>query len=614
MRNLFLIALFSGVLAMITSCELPGADAATQEEVAEASERLQDFLREYDAKLLATNPCLATFSGSRVGWDRLSSGDDSRHFENEGLLVAWMERMDREVDTSQLDPWTLMHYHLFRAYAGQQQQAYRWRLSSFPSDPTEADGINALLTRAHPMETPADAEAFVKRLEALPALLRQWQVRLGQAQRDSLLPTRTVIAQVRHDAVQVAGIMTADSHLVADPAHPWLQRIYTYADAHPELSVEGANLRRRAWEAYSFECIPEYNHLLQWFYQAESTADSFKVVSQLPSGAQYYNYLLSSYAGVPTTGNDAYTLGTHKIDEVEKELRELITQEKFPGGVAKFIDSLRVSHELYLYNPSPAGKVEFSQRVSRMHDSLCSGLKKMADFQPAYQVHFAITEVISKERESPFLWEVISGTSSANLSMNMACRSQLESWRWPAMLAGQGVPGRLLPEAFHSAIRDSFLLFRQQMDAPWFFEGWALYSTSLPFEQGLYRDSVYVRSVLLNQLIHAVILVVDAGLHSNQWTVPQAELFLREKTPLTSDEIRQVVRQVLDHPGASVASVAGCERIRAWRDQAEKAARKNFSASAFHFLLLRKGPLPVPVMEREIRLWLSPSQPEAPES
>lgn len=614
MRRLFLIAIFLYVVSGLTSCELPGNDVATQEEVALASARLQAFLREYDERLLAIDPNLATLNGSREGYDKLSPMDEARQQEKQGLLIAWMERMSREVDTNQLDPWSAMHYFLFKAYADQQEQDYRWRNVGFPRDPADLPGLDVLLSTAHPLQTPADAEAFVKRLEALPGLLKQWQVRLEAAEHDSLLPVRSVLADVRRKAVQSAGLVTADSHLVADPGNAWILRINSFTETHPELGNTGANLRRRAWEAYSYESMPEYNHLLQWFYKTEAKADTVRVVRSMPSGSQWYNYLLSRYAGVPTTADDAYTLGLHRVDELENELRKLITAEKFPGSVPKFIDSLRVSQELYLFNAGPAGKVEFVQRVSRMHDSLSSGLKKFTDLMPSYPVTFSATEVPAKEGEAALQWMPKSGEAPGRLTLNLGCRDQLESWRWPAQLVQQGVPGRLLPEAYHAAIRDSFMIFRRLTDAPWYFEGWALYSVSLPWETGLYKDSTYARSMLLNELIHAVTLVVDAGMHSNQWTLPQAELYIKEKTPLSEGQRKMLIRGVLENPGASVASVAGCERIRKWRAAAEQSSMKNFSAPAFHYLLLRKGPLPVPVMEREIRLWLAPSTPEEPES
>jgi uncharacterized protein (DUF885 family) len=592
----------------VAGCELPKAEVGTQEEVAKASAQLHKLLHDYDSTWMAQDGLYALRNGSRPTAASAIAQDDAHLQVEIGILTAWRERLAREIDTTHLDEVAEQDRRLFMAYADQRFAAYKMRRFPFPVDALPSPGTDAFFRRLLPLETAADAQAYLSRLQELPALLRQWQADLRQREADSLLPPAFVLRQVRRAAIHSAGIATLDSHLVADPAHPWLQRLSAFAETQPELAGQRDAMSRKAWETYAYQAIPEYNQLLEWFLQQEAEADTFKVLSQFKGGNEWYGYQLSQYAGAPTTPDDAYTLGMTVTDKLSMEMEELLRKERFPGGIKIYMDSLRRSREWHLFPAGPQGRQDFTQAVRRMQDSLERKTPEVVEGLPPFSMRLRFAESLTFDGGSP--WSVSKGPGDTlSLVLDLGARDRLESWRWRAELVRTALPGSELMKCFDRRIHDSIPPFRRELGATWLSEGWGLYSLRLPIELGWYTDSAYRKSVIIEELMSAALLVTDAGLHANGWKQTDAERYLREHTPMGESEIDEAIRNMLAKPGATVAAVAGCERIKAWRDQASKALGQKFRLPAFHQQLLQKGALPVTLLQAEMDALLRQSSP-----
>jgi uncharacterized protein (DUF885 family) len=140
---------------------------------------------------------------------------------------------------------------------------------------------------------------------------------------------------------------------------------------------------------------------------------------------------------------------------------------------------------------------------------------------------------------------------------------------------------------------------------PAFVEGWALYAERLGLEAGFYRDPYRNFGRLTYEMWRACRLVVDTGLHALGWTRDQAIEYLAGHTALSRHEIRTEIDRYISWPGQALAYKMGERAIRELRREAEGALGAGFDRRAFHDRVLENGPVPLGVLQAEVRRWIA---------
>jgi uncharacterized protein (DUF885 family) len=136
-------------------------------------------------------------------------------------------------------------------------------------------------------------------------------------------------------------------------------------------------------------------------------------------------------------------------------------------------------------------------------------------------------------------------------------------------------------------------------------EGWALYSETLGYEMGLFKDPYQRFGTLSDEMLRAMRLVVDTGIHSKGWTREQAIVFFRENTLLSERDIVKEVERYICNPSQATSYKIGELRIMALRSRAKATLGAKFDIRQFHDVILRDGALPLDVLEQQVEAWLA---------
>jgi uncharacterized protein (DUF885 family) len=151
--------------------------------------------------------------------------------------------------------------------------------------------------------------------------------------------------------------------------------------------------------------------------------------------------------------------------------------------------------------------------------------------------------------------------------------------------------------------------FRRLLDYTAYVEGWALYAESLGQRLRLFGDPAQQIEHLGAEMLRAVRLVVDTGLHHRGWTREQAIAYYVAHVVSTTEDVAVDAAREIDRyiswPGQALAYKVGQLRIQALRAEAEKALGDRFEVRAFHDKLLGSGALPLSVLETEMRAWIA---------
>ena len=140
--------------------------------------------------------------------------------------------------------------------------------------------------------------------------------------------------------------------------------------------------------------------------------------------------------------------------------------------------------------------------------------------------------------------------------------------------------------------------YRKWMNFNSYAEGWALYAERLAWELGAYEDDPYGNLGRLQyELLRAVRLVVDTGLHTKQWSSEQALDYMWENTGLDEQKLRDEIARYLVAPAQAVSYLIGMHTILDARERAMEALGDNFSLAEFHDCILSSGEIPLPFID-----------------
>jgi uncharacterized protein (DUF885 family) len=99
-------------------------------------------------------------------------------------------------------------------------------------------------------------------------------------------------------------------------------------------------------------------------------------------------------------------------------------------------------------------------------------------------------------------------------------------------------------------------------------------------------------------------LVVDTGLHAKGWTRQQAIDYLASRTALSLHEITTESDRYISWPGQALGYKMGELKIRELRARAEADLGEAFDLREFHDVILRNGPVPLPVLDELVEAWI----------
>jgi uncharacterized protein (DUF885 family) len=145
----------------------------------------------------------------------------------------------------------------------------------------------------------------------------------------------------------------------------------------------------------------------------------------------------------------------------------------------------------------------------------------------------------------------------------------------------------------------------EYMNSAAFTEGWALYSETLGAEFGLYDDPASYFGHLNDELMRAVRLVVDTGMHTKGWSREQAIAYMQENLGYSEARAANQVQRYMVWPAQALSYKTGALKILELRARARAALGDKFSLPKFHAIVIGEGTLPLPILEARVDRWIA---------
>jgi len=117
---------------------------------------------------------------------------------------------------------------------------------------------------------------------------------------------------------------------------------------------------------------------------------------------------------------------------------------------------------------------------------------------------------------------------------------------------------------------------------------------------GIYTTPYEYFGKLTYEMWRACRLVVDTGIHAFGWTREEAVNFMAKNTALSLHEVNTEIDRYISWPGQALSYKIGELKIRELREKAENELGSLFNIREFHEVILEKGTVTLPLLEKRI--------------
>ncbi|MGB5816112.1 MAG: DUF885 domain-containing protein [Thermoanaerobaculia bacterium] len=545
--------------------------------------------------VLEENPFYATYVGNHDYDDRLPSAslaDEARRAE------YWQETLERlaAIDRSSLAAEEQINYDMFESQVSDRVTAFELNDHLIPI--TAESGFHtgfARLADRVPLATVEGYENYISRLRAFPDLVDQYIEVMRQGIAEGYVLPRVVL-----DGYE----STIDAHIVEEVAESVFWKPFESfpttvpADEHERL--------REAGEAAIIErVIPGYEAFYAFMVDEyiPNTRETLGA-SELPNGRELYDYLIRHHTTLDLTADEVHQIGLDEVARIRAEMMEVIEQVGFAGSFDEFVEFLRTDPRFY---PKSAEELlkEASYIAKKMDGKLPSLFKTLPRLP--YGVEPVPEHIAPKYTAGRYVGAPVGSTKPGYYWVNTYALESRPLYALTALTLHEAVPGHHLQNALRQELED-LPNFRRFSGVNAYGEGWGLYSERLGLEAGFYEDPYDNFGRLTYEMWRACRLVVDTGVHAKGWTRQQMIDYLAANTALSLHEITTETDRYISWPGQALAYKIGELKIRELRAKAEEALGERFDIREFHDVILRHGPVPLPVLESQIDAFIQEAQ------
>ncbi|NLA69375.1 MAG: DUF885 domain-containing protein [Gammaproteobacteria bacterium] len=385
---------------------------------------------------------------------------------------------------------------------------------------------------------------------------------------------------------------TIEPYTLEGPGNPLLDAF----DAIPRSIPEPARsrLREEGRQVVLDEVVPAYRRLLSYMREEYLPRTRTTIAaSALPDGAAFYRSQIREYVTRDMEPAEIHELGLAEVARISAEMHEVMARAGFEGSFEEFLAYLRSEPRFYAKTPR-----ELLSNAAWVAKKVDGQLKHVLGTLPRYR--FTILPVADD----------IAPNYTAGRGGLDACwfnTYDLPSrplYNLPALVLHECSPGHSLQAALALEAPER-PAFRSSTYFSGYGEGWALYTEWLGTQMGIYETPYEDFGRLTFEMWRAARLVIDTGIHEYGWSREQAIEYLAGHTALARHDIVNEVDRYISWPGQALSYYIGYRTIRDLRAEAERELGQGFDQKAFHDTILRLGSVPLPVLEEEVRAFIT---------
>lgn len=551
------------------------------------------------------NPVMQTYLGIKQDYDKWN--DLSEANAEKELAIAKKDLATlRAIDTSVLDAQTKVSHKLYVQKLENQIADYQWRYHSYPVNQMFGthSQIPAFLINQHAITNEKEAQDYIARVKGAQTLLNQLIDGLKKRESLGIIAPKFVFPHVIRDSnniIQGAPFNDGEaSTLLAD----FTKKLDTLT-----LSTDKkAALLDELNSALLSHLKPGYEQLISYLTELETKADNRDGVWKLPNGSEFYNNALKRTTTTDLTADEIHNIGLSEVARIHQEMAVIKDNVGFDGSLQDFMVFMRTDKQFYYPNTSE-GKQRYIDEAVALIDDMETRLDTLFLTKPKAALKVKAVEAFREKSAGKAFYQqpAPDGSRPGIYYANLYDMEAMPTYQMAALAYHEGIPGHHMQIAIKQEL-EGIPRFRKFGGYTAHTEGWGLYSEFIPKEIGLYQDPYSDFGRLAMELWRACRLVVDTGIHTQQWTREQGIEYYVNNTPnAKSDAVKMVERHVV-MPSQATAYKIGMLKILELREQARTALGDKFDIREYHDIILKNGPVPLNVLEGFVNDYIASKQ------
>jgi uncharacterized protein (DUF885 family) len=438
--------------------------------------------------------------------------------------------------------------------------------------------------------TVKDYEDYLTRLTTMPAVFDQTiaLMKLGLAKQ--LVPPKILLEQCVTQTQALARAKPEDSPFAA-PVKKFPEAI---------AAADQDRLRAAVLAAIKDKVLPSYAAFVAFLrtsYVARGRKDPGYWA--LPDGAARYAARVKDATTTEMLPEEIHALGLREVTRIEGEQAEIAKRLGF-GSLDALRKHVRGDKKLYA-----TSREAILARYQTYVDQMYGKLPELFGHLPRGKM---IIKPVESFREAQAAGANYSagtpdGARPGAVMVNTYQPTKRLTIDMESTAYHEGVPGHHLQIAIQQELGD-LPPFRRHIHYVAFQEGWALYSERLGKEVGFYSDPYNDYGRLQDEMLRAIRLVVDTGIHAKRWTRAQVVAFFHDHSTIDEPSVQAETDRYIANPGQALGYKIGQLTISRLREHAKDELGPAFDLRAFHDEVLGAGALPMDLLERRIDAWI----------
>ncbi|HEY7613323.1 MAG TPA: DUF885 domain-containing protein [Gemmatimonadales bacterium] len=441
----------------------------------------------------------------------------------------------------------------------------------------------------HSIESAADAEAYLDRLQSFARRLDGELGRLIAAREQGLVPPGFLIdkamSQMRlsiEGAREGGGLVESIRRGTKAIPGDWAARAATLA---------------------SGEIAPALERQLRELGTQRAAASDEAGMWARPHGEEFYGWALRASTTTTLSPDQVHELGRSELERLHAQMDPLLRKLGYSQGTVGARMQALAEDPRYQFPEGDKGRAEIMAFIQTRLDWIRAQVPRA--FHTLVHPNMEVRRLPPEEEPgAPGAYGgagSIDGKIPGRFWINLGSTELHSRYSLPTLTFHEAIPGHI----WQGEYTHDMPLIRQMLGFNAYSEGWALYAEQLGDELGAYEGDPAGRLGYLQSIaFRACRLVVDTGIHVKRWTREQGVRFFVDVNGSNPLEVASEVDRYCSWPGQACGYKVGHSEIVRQRRRAMAALGSRYDLKAFDDAVVLGGNVPLDVLARNVDVYV----------